>query len=357
MDNGIFEETEMGTPQGGVISPLLANIALDGMIRDVMDHFPQSKVLEDGKRIYRYQPRIIRYADDFVVIHERLEVILECKQLINQWLAKAGLTLKPEKTRVCHTLNNIKIEGETVKAGFDFLGFNIRQYNVGKYRTGTKSNGENLGFKTLIKPSDKSIKRHHEAIKEQIEKFKNSSQAAMIRALNPIIRGWSNYYATVCSKEIFKREDYELWRMLRAAISRKTGKASFNKLRKYFSDGRYGKWTFQTEEGYLQYHSETPIKRHTLVKGGRSPFDGDWVYWSNRKGSYTGTPTRVSKLIKMQKGRCKHCGQYFKPDDLVEIDHVIPRNQGGKDEYKNLQLLHRHCHDEKTQLDRESFPV
>ena len=159
MDNGIFEETDAGTPQGGVISPLLANIALHGMINDIENHFPRKKRREDGSLNEGYKPRIIRYADDFVVLHEDYDIILQCKKLIAQWLEQVGLELKPEKTSIRHTLKSIKHDGKTINPGFDFLGFNIRSYPVGKHHSG-KTEGRNstiIGFKTIIKPSKKKI--------------------------------------------------------------------------------------------------------------------------------------------------------------------------------------------------------
>ena len=359
MDNGIFEETEVGTPQGGVISPLLANIALDGMIRDIENHFPRSKRREDGTIKQGYKPKIIRYADDFVVLHEDYDVILQCKNLIAQWLERVGLELKPEKTSIRHTLKSIKHDGKIVKPGFDFLGFNIRSYPAGKHRsgkTGGKSHGINfsrpIGFKTLIKPSKKKILAHHEAIKEVIKTHKKAPQNALIGRLNPIIQGWCNYYRTVASKETFSSEDYVLWNVLRAwAVSRNQKTTPKKALRKYFSHGKHGFWTFQTKELILYHHAETEIKRHQLVKPESSPYDGNWTYWSKRRGTYTGTPTGVSKLLKKQKGICPHCKQHFTPEDLIEIDHIIPKSKGGLDTYKNLQALHRHCHDAKSKND------
>nr|CUM60202.1 protein of unknown function [Planktothrix agardhii] len=128
MDNGIFEATEAGTPQGGVISPLLANIALDGMIRLIDNKFPKKKGYLVAK--------LIRYADDFVVISPQLEVIQQCQVVIEEWLKPIGLELKPAKTRICHTLRETEVNGEKVSPGFDFLGWNFRQYPVGKYRSG-----------------------------------------------------------------------------------------------------------------------------------------------------------------------------------------------------------------------------
>uniref|UniRef100_UPI0030D7B8EE HNH endonuclease n=1 Tax=Cyanothece sp. BG0011 TaxID=2082950 RepID=UPI0030D7B8EE len=91
--------------------------------------------------------------------------------------------------------------------------------------------------------------------------------------------------------------------------------------------------------------------RHQLVKPEASPYDGNWTYWSSRRGNYPETPNRVAKLLKKQKGRCTLCRQHFTPDDLIEIDHIIPKSKGGKDEYKNYQALHRHCHDVKSRND------
>lgn len=143
-----------------------------------------------------------------------------------------------------------------------------------------------------------------------------------------------------------------MWERLKAWTRGRCGKANLKKLSKYFRDGRHGKWTFSTKDGLtLWKHQDTPIKRHTLVKSDKSPYDGDWVYWSTRRGKDIRTPTRVATLLKKQKGKCPHCGLYFTSNDLLEIDHIIPKCKGGKDEYKNLQLLHRHCHDEKSRHD------
>jgi 5-methylcytosine-specific restriction endonuclease McrA len=137
---------------------------------------------------------------------------------------------------------------------------------------------------------------------------------------------------------------------LQKSISR-TGKANWNKLSKYFSHGKHGKWTFQTKGYILNTHAETEIKRHKLVRPDASPYDGNWTYWSTRRGEYPETPNRVAKLLKKQKGKCTLCGQHFTPEDLIEIDHIIPCSKGGLDEYKNYQALHRHCHDVKSKND------
>ncbi len=355
LDKGVFEETETGTPQGGVISPLLANIALDGMARLIETLFP--------KKGSKTQAVLIRYADDFVVISPSLEIIEQCKTVISEWLKPIGLELKPEKTRVCHTLNPIEYNGKTEEPGFDFLGFNIRQYPVGKYKSGkTGGRGSQLiGHKTHIKPNQKAVKAHTEAIKGVIKKHKTAPQSALISHLNPIIKGWANYYSGVVSMDTFNKLDNTIWLMLRAWTVSRCGKANHEKLRNHFRPGtvklsngkeRQESWLFKTNDGlHLWQHNWTPIVRHTLVRPDASPFDGNWTYWATRRGQAIDTPTRVAKLLKKQQGKCSRCGQYFTPSDLIEVDHIHPLSLGGKDEYKNLQLLHRHCHDDKSASD------
>jgi RNA-directed DNA polymerase len=151
MDQGVFQETDRGTPQGGVISPLLANIALHGLEEDTRNAL-QSVLKQADKPAHRAwarvrkQLQIVRYADDFVVMHKNLSVIQEAKKCIAAWLGDMGLQLQPEKTRIVHTLH--KFEGN--EPGFDVLGFHCRQYSQTK----------GAGFKTLIKPGKNSIRRH-----------------------------------------------------------------------------------------------------------------------------------------------------------------------------------------------------
>ena len=352
LDNGVFEGTEAGTPQGGVISPLLANIALHGMIDSVVVSFPKGK-RDNGKLLQSYRPKIIRYADDFVVLANYPEVVLEAQKLITEWLKPVGLELKPEKTRLCNTLT----EWNGEEPGFDFLGFNIRQYpcSIHKGVNAGKAGGTKP-YQLNIKPSKKAVQNHYDACKEVIKRHRTAPQAALIKHLNPIIRGWSRYYSTVVTKETYSKLDTMIWNALKAWTASRCGKATYEKLGNYFSHGKHGKWTFQTKNGtYLTKHTETPIERHVKVKGDKSPYDGDWTYWTKRMSKgYGGLPTKITKLIKRQKGRCNHCGQYFTSEDLVEIDHIQPKSRGGKDTYSNLQLLHRHCHDIKTRHDGSS---
>lgn len=143
---------------------------------------------------------MVRYADDLVALHADLEVITKTQQLISNWLHDMGLELKPSKTRITHTL--YPHEGNL---GFNFLGFHVRQYQVGKTHSAKNPQGDILGFKTIIKPSDEAIQRHDQSIRTTIRKLQNAPQAALIKQLNPIIRGWTNYYSPVASKRTFAK--------------------------------------------------------------------------------------------------------------------------------------------------------
>ncbi|MGH2415866.1 MAG: group II intron reverse transcriptase, partial [Microcystaceae cyanobacterium] len=238
--------------------------------------------------------------------------------------------------------------------GFDFLGFNIRQHPVGKHQSGCNGQGKKLGFKTIIKPSKKAIARHIESIRNIIQVHKSAPQAALISQLNPIIRGWCNYYSTVCSKSTFRNCKNIIWSQLRAWARYRTGNFSFKTLNKYwhYIEGRL---TFSTKSGIsLMVHSDTTIKRHVKVKKDKSYFDGDVLYWSTRKGAHPTLPNRVALLLKKYKGRCPECGLMFVADDLIEVDHIIAKEDRGKDKFDNLQPLHRHCHDVKTAHDKEN---
>jgi len=342
LENGNYSPTNEGTPQGGVISPLLANIALHGMEERVKQY---AETLKGKKAKNRKALSLIRYADDFVIIHEDINVILACQKIIADWLSDIGLELKPSKTKLTHTFN--KYEGNI---GFEFLGFHVQQHAVGNYRCANNTNGTPLGFSTLITPSKPKLKAHLDKIAEVIDTHKTAPQAALISRLNPIIRGWSNYYSTVVSKGTFSKVDNLTYDKLRA-WARTRGKGSINK-DKYWRTVGDRNWCFSTENGIeLMNHAATPIVRHVKVKGEVSPYNGDWIYWSKRRGEYPGTPTRVSTLIKKQKGICTHCGLYFTSTDIVEVDHKIPKSLGGKYTQDNRQLLHKHCHDTKTASD------
>lgn len=345
LDGAELFPTEEGCPQGGVVSPLLMNVALHGLETAIASAFPQKRKGE------HWQPIVIRFADDFVVLHPELAVIEQVKQMVSDWLAGMGLELKPSKTRISHTLHSY--EGTT---GFTFLGFEVRQYAVGKThsgRTGGKGRPSKLiGFKTIIKPSKPSIQRHYTQVQEMIGRHKIAKAETLIKRLNPVIRGWCNYYSTVVAKRSFARLDcLTFLRLKRWAKRRHPNKPWKWVVRKYWRL-ETGKWDFALSEGLkLLRHSQTPIKRHIKIAGAKSPFDGDLVYWASRLGRHPQLRQQVAKLLKRQAGKCARCGLYFREEDLLETDHILPVAVGGEDKNSNKQLLHGHCHDQKTAKD------
>jgi RNA-directed DNA polymerase len=340
MENQELQASDIGTPQGGIISPLLANIALDGM-----EGYLYEKLREKGYKardLYRGQIRVIRYADDFVVMHENKRVIEDSKQIIAEWLKERGLELSEEKTRIVHSTE-----------GFDFLGFNCRHYEneTTGYRAIKFANKQ--GFKILIKPSKKSIETHLDKIKEVLRTMKAATQEEIIWKLNPIIKGWANYYRVGIASETFKKLDYLMWEKLWAwAKRRHNGKGRVWIAQKYFHTIKKRKWCFATKKDgeidrVLYKYSDTKIQRHVKVKAGKSFYDGDELYWGPRlsQGYSDISPSKAKMLVK-QKGKCGYCNAEFKNGDLMEAHHKTFVSEGGKDTYTNLVLMHKHCHDQ-----------
>jgi RNA-directed DNA polymerase len=212
MEGEVFYKSRAGTPQGGVISPLLANIALHGLEYETKKALGED-LFQYAKKKYRSGHRksaeamsIVFYADDFVVIHESEEIIQKAKQFVSEWLKGIGLILNQSKTQIIHTLKS----KDGNKAGFNFLGFSVRQYPV---TTCARK------YKTLIKPSLESQKRHKKAISERLKNLIAATQEEVIKALNPIIRGWSNYFRSGVSSKVFHSMDHyvfqKLWKWAR----------------------------------------------------------------------------------------------------------------------------------------------
>lgn len=336
MEGDVFHTTNSGTPQGGVISPLLANIALHGIETEMKNTLKGDLIAYYGrpeawKHVFD-SISIIRYADDFVILHKNLEIISKAKAFIEQWLTGIGLELKPSKTRICHTL-----KAEDSKAGFNFLGFEVRQY-------ATTEN--TLGFKTLIKPNKESVKRHLQSIRQELKSLRGAPQEAVIAKLNPIVKRWSRYYTSSVARKTFEYSDHhthqKLWKWARF---RHPHKGEQWVKRKYFRTHGGFNWRFMTHEGkFLIRHQDHKIHRHVKVKGTKSPYDGDWTYWTSRMGRMPGVKPQVAELLKRQKGKCIYCGLYFQPTDLLEVHHVDGNHKNNA--RKNLMLIHRHCHDD-----------
>jgi len=346
LDKGVFQKSEAGTPQGGVISPLLANIALDGMEEYVKDRLEEdlfqsqkTRVGKEGlkpgssnRRNARNSMTIVRYADDFVVLHRDKDIVEKAQAVIEEFLRGMGLELKPSKTRIAHTM--VDLDG---KIGFDFLGWTVRQFEDDK---------AGMGHKALIKPSKDSVKRHLKAIKDEVDRKKGSNQVALISRLNPIIKGWSRYHATVVSTKTFQylrnRVFEKLWNW--ACFNHSNKGKQWIKSRYWRRHGK-NNWRFMTASGnFLICHTDHQIRRHSMIHPSKSPYDGDWAYWSKRMGKEPTISPRVSKLMKSQKGRCGECGLFLTSEDLVEVHHIDGNHKNNA--YKNLTLIHRHCHDQ-----------
>ena len=343
VENGELFPTQVRTIQGGNISPLLINIALHGLETLI------------GKRFRRNgctgfnSPRVIRYADDIVILHRDEQIVRQCQELVSTWLRERGLELKPSKTRITHTLKIL--EGTP---GFAFLGFAIRHYPAGKTRSAKDTRGRLLGYKTRIVPSPEAIQRHVQQLRTIIKRHRHTTQEALIRLLNPVIIGWARYYACVGSARTFQGLDNRLYGMLRAWASyRHPNKGKRWIAPRYWNFTTGHGWIFQPPHGELclYRHGQTAIRRHVKVHGVRSPYDGDWGYWSTRLGQHPDVSPRVARLLKRQHGKCSACGLFFADGNRMEVDHIVPRSCGGSHGSDNLQLLHRHCHARKTASD------
>ncbi|GBE93765.1 group II intron reverse transcriptase/maturase [Nostoc cycadae] len=315
---GKFNPTNTGTPQGGVCSPLLANIGLHGLETFIKSTNPKLGV--------------VRYADDFIVT-ARDKSCLEIAQIqIQQWLSKRGLELSSEKTLIT-----------SMEDGFDFLGFNHRHYNG----------------KLLIKPSKKKVLDFCKRIGKEIKAMNGSEQEKVIQKLNPILRGFANYYKGVVSKETFAYVKSRTWEYLwRWAKRRHPNKNTKWVHKRYFKTINGNKWTFATttsdrrgkQKDLILYPiAHTPIERHVKVKGKASPDDPSLgEYWEKRYQqygkSYWEKNSRNHKIAQNQNWTCPICGEPLFNGEEIETHHISPVAQGGLDDLENLQHLHKACH-------------
>lgn len=348
LDGPTLFPSQEGTPQGGVISPLLANVALHGMETFLRSQFPKTRRIPgmEEQRL-NWQPQVVRYADDFVILHPDPAVIERAKELIEQWLKPLGLEFKKEKTRLSHTLWY-----GNEKPGFDFLGFHLRQHKAAKNRKPAAHNRK-LEFTTKVTPSEKALKRQGQKLRQTIRGMRTSSQADLILKLNPMVTGWGRYFG-ICHSESKNSLDHQMlyFALKRWARRRHPMKHWGWVARKYWRL-ETGKWTFGTPKGInLQSHYQKMERLKPM--GRRTPYDGDWAYWLMRGKQHPDLSPTKAKLYRKQRGHCFGCGLRFQTGDRMEIDHIIPHSQGGRNVYYNLQLLHRHCHDEITFCDQQN---
>lgn len=323
----VWNPTEAGTPQGGIISPLLANIALHGMEKALNIKYTKNNSISD-----RSKRAMVRYADDFVVFCKTQEDAEQVIKDLQEWMQVRGLSLSSEKTRIVH-----------ISEGFDFLGFHIKQYP----RTTTKS-----GLKPLIKPSKKSVQKLKGKVREIWLACKGKPIKVILEKLNPIITGWANYFRAQVSKETFKDLDYWMYireqRWVKYSHPRKPDKWREAKYWGRLNLDRHDNWVFGDKQTgrYLLKFSWFPIQRHTLVELYASPDDPKLrEYWLKRNKTKVKDQSPGRQKIAGRQGyTCPVCGESLFNGEELHLHHKTPKRQGGKDTYENLQFVHLYCH-------------
>ncbi|WP_225913907.1 group II intron reverse transcriptase/maturase [Leptolyngbya ohadii] len=326
---GEYTPTEQGTPQGGVVSPILANIALHGMEEVLGIRY---KFRTDRQTFELTSDRaMVRYADDFVVFCKTRENAEEVKKILTEWLAIRGLIFSEDKTSI-----------RQLKEGFDFLGFNVRHYPVKDRRS---------GYKLLIKPSKKSVTNHRKRLKAEWLKLPGQNINTVLRVLNPIIRGWCNYFKpAVSAKEFDSLEKYLYIRSKRWVYRNHRNKSRAWIKQRYYAKFKKGSKKIRFGDvktgQYLLYHSDFKIERHTPVKGNYSPLDPDLRgYWQSRQLVKQGKLSKdKARLAETQEWRCPVCREPLLNGEELHKHHKILKSQGGRDSIDNLIVLHLVCH-------------
>lgn len=320
----VFKEelfpTEDGTPQGGVISPILANIALDGMQLALDKEFNSNK---KGKVVsYKkagYQINLIRYADDLIITAVNEEVALRAKKVIKEFLATRGLELSESNTKITH-----------INDGFDFLGWNFRKYDG----------------KLIVKPSKKSVDNFVKSLSETIlKRGKSWKQELLIQKLNQQIRGWANYHQSVVASEAFAHIDFVLFNLLyRWAKRRHPKKGKWFVTTKYWRKIDNRSWVFATDETALLRVDHIPIVRHIKVQMNVNSYI-DVDYFAERKflQGMRRLSGRFKAIWKNQDGRCYHCGMPLDIMEEREIYFKIPKSKSGQETVTNMAYVHNYC--------------
>lgn len=322
--------TKAGTPQGGIISPALANWTLNGLETELAAHLAAKWGKVKAKKL---KVGVVRYADDFVITGTSKELLSdEIKPWVEAYLARKGLKLANAKTKIVH-----------IDEGFDFLGWNFRKY----------------GGKLLTKPSKKNAKSFYEKLRDVINNNLGTKQEDLIRLLNPMLRGWAQYHSPVVAKQAFSRmESLLFWRLVRWTKRRHPNKSADWRSRKYWRSIGNRNWVFSCDvadkdgsKKMLELYSlsSTAIERHTKIKGEYNPYDPTWEEYGEtlrQKRMLKNMRYRKqwTRLYADQKGRCAICGDEMDLDTGWHDHHIEYRMDGGSDALGNRVLLHPNCH-------------
>ena len=341
VEKGRFTPTEEGTPQGGVVSPLLLNVALHGMEQAAGVRY-QLTGIHAGETV-RACPVLIRYADDLVALCHSQEQAEQVKAALAEWLAPRGLVFNEDKTRIVN-----------LDEGFDFLSFTVRRFNT----------------KLLIKPSKAAVRRYRQRLRTEMRSLRGANVAMVLQRLTPIVRGWSAYYRTVVSSEMFSALDRYLWRLTykwaKHSHPKKPKRWIVDQYFARFNKSRQDRWVFgdRASGAYLVKHAWTPIVRHQMVKAGASPDDPALTeYWAGRRRRAAPPPmdNLSLRLLKTQRGVCPLCGkllllanhppqspqeweQWVRVTGKALAKRAIAYQARGASGNSTLRLVHARCH-------------
>ena len=329
IEKNVFSETTEGTPQGGIISPVLANLALDGLETILRQRYPKK-----GKPLTNQKVNLVRYADDFIITGKSKDVLEgEVRPLVEQFMAQRGLELSPAKTVITH-----------IEEGFDFLGQTVRRYASGK---------------VLTTPSKKNVKAFLKGIREFLKHNQTANTYWLVLQLNLKIRGWANYHRHAVSQRIFSDVDSHIFEALWAWAKRRHSNKNKQWIaRKYFGQNGLRRWRFfgqatdesgQTVTNWLCSAASTPIRRHTKIKAEANPYDPEWeLYFEERLGLKMAATLRgrrtLSHLWKEQRGFCPVCRNLITKVTGWHNHHITWRSLGGCDKLENRVLIHPECH-------------
>jgi len=327
VEQHVLYPTAAGTPQGGIISPALANMTLAGLGRALSEKFSVTERLKRSSQV-----GLVLYADDFIITGSTKELLAdEVMPLVESFLQERGLELSQTKTRITH-----------IRDGFDFLGQNIRKYQG----------------KLLIKPSTESVQALVAKVRAVVKGSLHLSAGLLVQRLNPIIKGWANYHQHVVSKKTFGQVDTHIFRMLWRWIKRKhPGKSAAWKRKKYFPANGTRNWVFtgvvsgKTSEQktvHLYNAQDTAIKRHLKIRGEANPYDPAWeVYFEERLGlQMVNTRQGYRRLVHLwygQEGSCAVCAQKITRQSGWATGRLV-RRTSESNRKANLVLLHPACH-------------